>query len=289
MKLKYVLQDLARHPWAILPGKLEAIMEVVGHHAAGRPGVAFEAAAPRVPLAQGGVAVIPVVGVISQRMNMMSAFSGGTSTDLLAQQIDQAAGDPNVKGIVLDVDSPGGSVYGVAEVADRIFRARETKRVVAVANSLMASAAYWIGTAAEEVFVTPGGEAGSVGVVAAHLDASQALEAEGLKYTLVTAGKYKAEGNEFAPLDPEAQAFLQSRVDDYYEMFTKAVARHRGTTADAVRSGFGEGRVVGAKQAVALGMADRIGTLQDAIIRAGQRRATRTDDRARAVRLLALD
>jgi len=280
-----VLQDLARHPWALLPAKLEAMLEVIGWHASGQPVPRYEAAAPRTPLTAGGIAILPVYGLIGQRMNMLSEMSGGTSTDLLATQLDQALKDPSVKGIVLDVDSPGGNVYGVPELSSRIAEARGQKRIVAVANSLAASAAYWIASAADELFVTPSGEAGSIGVVSVHLDASQALEAEGLNYTLVSAGKFKTEGHPYGPLEAEAQAHLQSRVDEYYDMFVKAVARNRATSPDAVRTGFGEGRVVGAKEAVQLGMADRIGTLQDAITRAGQR-LVRTEDRARAVALL---
>ena len=285
MKLQHVMQEVARDPWAILPGKLEAILDVVRVHAAGGQLPKYEAAAARGPQVAGGVAVVPVYGIISQRMNMMTAMSGGTSTDLLAAQLDQLVADPAVKGIVLDVDSPGGSVYGVQELGDRILAARGVKRIVAVANAQAASAAYWLASAAEEIFVTPSGEVGSVGVIAAHVDSSLAQEAEGMKWTLVTAGKYKAEMSDLVPLASEARDYMQSRVDDYYRAFVGAVAKGRGTTPDAVRAGFGEGRMVGAKDAVRLGMADRVGTLADAIVRAGQRPRT-TDDRTRALRQL---
>jgi ClpP class serine protease len=116
----------------------------------------------------------------------------------------------------------------VSELADEIVSARAQKPVVAIANSLAASAAYWIGCSASEFYVTPGGEIGSIGVWQAHFDYSQAFVTKGVTVTLISAGKYKVEGNPYVPLDEKAQGFMQSRVDDYYASFTKAVARWRG-------------------------------------------------------------
>ncbi|WP_052688249.1 S49 family peptidase [Xanthomonas sp. MUS 060] len=151
---------------------------------------------------------------------------------------------------------------------------------MAVANSLAASAAYWIGCAAGELYVTPGGEVGSIGVWQAHFDYSQALAADGVTPTLISAGKYKVEGNPYGPLDEQALGFMQSRVDDYYgarvhqsrrqgawpadcqrarwhgpgpctrrRRFTKAVAKGRGQPIASVRDGMGQGRVLGADAA----------------------------------------
>jgi len=173
--------------------------------------------------------------------------------------------------VVLDVDSPGGAVNGVEELADEMLRARGQKPVVAVANTLAASAAYWIATAADEVVVTPSGEVGSIGVFAVHEDFSAALEAAGIRVSLVSAGKYKMEGNPYEPLGDEGRAALQERVDDYYGMFVGAVARGRGVAAKDVREGFGQGRLVGARQAVELGMADRVATLDETLDRVARR------------------
>jgi signal peptide peptidase SppA len=158
-------------------------------------------------------------------------------------------------------------VYGVAELASEIVKARAQKPVVAVANSLAASAAYWIGCAASEFYVTPGGEVGSIGVWQAHFDYSKALEEEGVKTTLVSAGKFKVEGNPYVPLDPQAQAFMQSRVDDYYNAFIQAVAVGRGVSVDDVRNGMGEGRVLGADAALAQRMVDGIASFDDVLAR----------------------
>lgn len=273
-------------PWAILPGKLATIMDLLRFRAEGGRLTAEEiqqrigAAREPVRSSGGGVAVIPVFGVISQRMSMMSEMSGGTSTERIAGAIRQALSDPAVGSIVLQIDSPGGGVYGVAELADAIYKARGQKPIVAVADSMAASAAYWIAASADEIVVTPSGEVGSIGVFAAHEDVSQMLEGAGVKINLISAGKYKTEGSPYEPLGEEARAAMQSRVNDYYTLFTKAVARGRGVSLDAVRSGFGEGRVVGAQAAVKAGMADRVDTIDATIQRLAGGRSARNGQRA---------
>lgn len=113
--------------------------------------------------------------------------------------------------------------------------------------------------------MTPGGEVGSIGVWQAHFDYSQALAAEGVTPTLISAGTYKVEGNPYAPLEPEAQAFMQSRVDDYFLAFSKAVAKGRGVPIAQVHNGMGQGRVLGADAALEQKMVDGIVTLDEAI------------------------
>jgi ClpP class serine protease len=143
----------------------------------------------------------------------------------------------------------------------------------------MASAAYYIGSAADEVVVTPGGEVGSIGVFMAHQDLSAALEQEGVKITLISAGKFKTEANPFESLSDEAKAALQKTVNVYYESFVNAVAKGRDAKASEVRNGYGQGRMVTAKEAVLLGMADRIETLDETIgrlARGGFRRKNRS-------------
>lgn len=163
---------------------------------------------------------------------------------------------------------------------------------MAIANHLAASAAYWIGSAADELVVTPSGEVGAIGVFAAHEDISKSLEMEGIAISLISAGKYKTEGNPYEPLSDEARAAIQAEVDGYYDMFVKAVARNRGVKPADVRGGFGEGRVVRAQQAVSLGMADRIATLDETIERLQRGSARKpgasadTDFRRRRMRLI---
>ncbi len=273
MKNHLLVAQFLATPWALMPERLSALTSVLSRWSQGRPAsdaAKFQVQTDRVlrdtrkqtsaAISGGGIAVIPIYGVITQRGNMVDDVSGPgmVSTQLVAHLLSQAVADEAVSQILLDIDSPGGSVYGVSELGDAILSARSQKPVVAIANSLAASAAYWIGSQASEFYVTAGGEVGSIGVWQAHFDYSQALAAEGVIPTLISAGKFKVEGNPYAPLDEEAQAFMQSRVDDYYAAFTKAVARGRGVSIAQVRDGMGQGRVLGADAALANHMVDGI-------------------------------
>lgn len=215
------------------------------------------------------MAVVPVQGTISPRMSVLAESSGGVSLDRLTQTFRQAVNDPQVDSVVLDIHSPGGSVYGVQEFADEVFRARTVKPILAVANAEAASAAYWIGSAANEFSVIPSGLVGSIGVIAVHDDWSKAMETAGVKSTYIISSKFKAEGNPDEPLTDEGRAAMQKLVDDYDAKFTKAVARNRAVSVATVRKDFGEGRVMTSEDALRAGMVDRIGTFDQAVIRAG--------------------
>jgi signal peptide peptidase SppA len=165
----------------------------------------------------------------------------------------------------MDVDSPGGSVFGVHELSQKIFEARGRKPIVAIANSEAYSAGYYVASAADELWVTPTGMVGSIGVLSMHVDWSKSNEQQGLGVTYIHAGKYKVEGNADAPLDKESRAEMQRHVDRYYRMFVESVARNRATTVERVESEFGQGRIVGAQDAMRRGMADRVGTLEEAV------------------------
>ena len=270
----YVLQAFMQTPWAILPSKLAALEEIMIRHISGEKLEAEEiqariqGAAIRPPDRQvRSVAVLPLFGTIIPRADYFEEASGATSAESFGKQFDKLVKDPNVDAIVIDVNSPGGQVGGIQEVSQQIYDARGTKPIIASANQLMASAAYWIGTAADELVVSPSGEVGSIGVFAVHQDMSAALEDAGLKLSIISAGRYKVEGNPYEPLTEEARGAIQASVNDFYDAFVNDIARNRGVNSDAVRNGFGEGRVVGARQAVDLGMADRIETLNETIDR----------------------
>lgn len=274
MNYQHIAKLVTEMPWAITPEKFATIRELLGMRFAGAKLTADEiqerigaADARRSSVRNGSVAVLPVYGVLMQRVDMLSEMSGGTSIERLGKAFRQMASDPNVGTIVLDVDSPGGGVYGIAEFADEIFNARNDKRIVAVANSMAASAAFWIATAADELVVTPGGEVGSIGVYMVHEDWSGAYEQAGVTPTLIKYGEHKAEGIDIEPLTQDARDYFQKRVDDYGEMFTAAVAKYRKTDTSKVKREFGQGRVVGAKEAVRLGMADRVESLQATLAR----------------------
>lgn len=216
---------------------------------------------------RGDIAVMSLTGVVSQRSEIFMEFFGGVSTEQFGTELDSLVKDNRVGAIVLDVDSPGGDVAGVSELSKTIFEARGSKPIIAVANSMAASAAYWIASAADKVFVTPGGQVGSVGVLAIHQDISALLESEGVKMTIVSAGEFKDEGNPYEPLGDEAHAEIQRRVDDYYGMFVGDLARNRGVSRKTVLSDFGQGRMLGAAAAVKAGMADRVATLDETLAR----------------------
>ena len=280
MNKQLLLSEFLTTPWALMPERLQAMSGILTRWSAGESPsdeTLFQVNTDRVlrdtrkqmaAASTGtGIAVLPLYGVVTQRGNMVDDISGpgSTSTQQFTSVLRQMLTDDTVGQILIDIDSPGGSVYGVSELASEIVKARAQKPVIAVANSLAASAAYWIGCSASEFYVTPGGEVGSIGVWQAHFDYSKALEEEGVKPTLISAGKFKVEGNPYVPLDEQAQAFMQSRVDDYYNAFIEAVAKGRGVSVADVRTGMGEGRVLGAEAALAAGMVDGIATFDDVL------------------------
>jgi signal peptide peptidase SppA len=268
VKYERILKAISDTVWMIHQPKLEEIIGVIEARAAG---VSLDAdyfqqidARRKAHLGtQGRVHVMGLHGTISQRPSLFA--SGGTSTDEFGREFNGALRDPDVGAILIDADTPGGSVFGVHETSEMIYRARGQKPVVAIANSEAYSAGYYLASAADELWVTPTGMVGSVGVVATHIDYSQQNEALGIAVTYITQGQYKVEGNPDAPLEKEARAELQRHVDRYYGMFVQSVARNRGTTVEKVESDFGQGRIVGAESAMKRGMVDRIGTIEDAV------------------------
>jgi capsid assembly protease len=231
----------------------------------------------------GSVVVLPLYGLISQRSDWASYFFGGTTIEGFTAQFRQALADPNVTAIIIDVDSPGGSVSGVDELAAEIYAARGKKTIVAISNTLNASAALYISSAAGELVVMPSSLTGSIGVYNTHEDDSEYLAKLGIKITLVSAGKFKVEGNQFEPLDAVGLAAAQALVDGYYAAFVKAIAKFRGVKVAEVTGGFGEGRVLMAADAVASGMADRVGTLDSVLAKFGVKRPIETTSYAAIV------
>lgn len=273
MRYQHVAHYLMSTVWAIWPPKLAAMLDGLAFIASGGEYSPAEieaiiGARPKQPEKQSAaVGVLSLRGVISHRADMLTESSGGTSVERFTGELRTFLADPRVGAILLDVDSPGGSVSGVEELAGEIYDARKTKPIVASVNSMAASAAYWIASAASEISVTPSGEVGSIGVIAAHEDMTGRMAKLGIATTLITAGKYKAEANPYEPLTDEAREYIQGQVDDYYGMFIRAVARGRKVTQAAVKGGYGEGRMVLAKDALRLGMVDRIETMDETLRR----------------------
>ena len=230
--------------------------------AAGRDGQA--------PEPKAGVAVIPIVGTIVHRAEQADDVSapGAVSAARLRSMIRSAANDESISAVVLDIESPGGSVDGVEEAAAEVYRLSQIKPVAAVANAYAASAAYWIASQASEVVVTPSGEVGSIGVYTLHEDDTALLEAMGVKIDVIRGGTHKIEANPFEPLSEEARAAIQESVDNYYRTFVGAVARGRGIKVSELRKApHGNGRMVLARQAVEVGLADRVETIDETVSR----------------------
>lgn len=209
-----------------------------------------------------GVLQIPVKGVLLANLSLAyGAYATGYV--YIRRALERGLADPAVKGIALVCDSPGGEVAGNFDLVDAIYRARAVKPIRAFAHERAYSAAYSIASAAETITVSRTGGVGSIGVVTSHTDASAALEREGLKITFIYAGKHKVDGNATEPLPPEVKARWQVRIDELMTVFVDAVARNRAMDAEAVRAT--EALTYTASQALEAGLADAIGSLEDAV------------------------
>ena len=257
--------------WAILPEYFEHMQAILRSESPSPVGrrqddgaiVAVTKPGPK----SGRVAQISITGSITRRSSMWSDYFGGASVEATLTALRNVAADPDVKTVLLNIDSPGGTVDGLPELAAEIRTLRESKHIVALANSLAASAAYWLAAQADEVVATPEALVGSIGVFTAHQDWSAMMERMGVKTTYIHAGKYKVESNPDEPLTDEAREHLQGIVDEAYGLFVNDVAKGRGVSAATVRSDYGEGRVLTAKDAKAAGLIDRIAGYHETVAR----------------------
>ena len=272
--MSFDLKALNGSLWLMEPHRLKLAVQRALHlpcpsprdlvaYRAERLALAREAASKAIKSQKGKVGVVPIWGPVEQRMSDRLWKNGGTSTEEVGVALDALLADNSVSAIVLHVDSPGGSAYGTQELSDKIYAAREQKVVHAIADSMAASAGYWIASAANSLSVTPGGDVGSVGVYAMHIDESKALEGEGIKVTAIHAGKYKVEGAWWDPLGEDARANFQAEVDHTYGKFVSALARNRGVGKKRVEEDFGQGRLLNAEKALEAGMVDKILTFQE--------------------------
>ena len=267
--------DVLNSPWAIMPDTLAEIRDLYERHAHGA-NIDILAAEQRLGKAfnnnykslvnDGGVGILAIEGVLAKKMNMFAEISGGTSTQLLQRDFAIAMQDPEINSILLLIDSPGGEVTGTQEFCDQIFAARGQKPIVAVCEGVMASAAYWLGSAADEVYISAlTAQVGSIGVLATHTDTSKAEENRGVKVTEISAGKYKRVASEHAPLSTEGRADLQDKVDQIYTVFVDDIARNRGVSSEKVLSEMADGRLFIGQKAIDAGLVDGKRTAQQAV------------------------
>lgn len=267
--------DILHAPWAISPHKLGEIQAIYATHLRGDK-IDIEAIEKRLgrPLdnspkgyeVRDGVALIALDGVLAKRANLFSQISGGTSTQLAGRDIRAAAADPDVKAIILAIDSPGGTVDGTQTLASEIAAAGASKPIVSWASGLMASAAYWAGSAAQGIYIADmTTQVGSIGVVAQHVDTSAADKAAGVTKTDVYAGKFKRIATGNAPLSEDGAAYLQAQVDYMYSLMVGDIAANLGVSVEQVLQDMADGRVFMGQQAIDAGLVDGVSTL-DALV-----------------------
>ncbi|MFN6339682.1 MAG: S49 family peptidase [Cyanobacteriota bacterium] len=258
--------DVLYSPWAILPEHLAQMQEIYAARIRGERLEAGRSAPLAGPVPggyeiQNGVAIIPVRGAIAQRMSLMQDVSGGTSSDLLARDIRAAADDKKAKAILLHIDSPGGTVAGTEAAASVLFQARQAKPTAALSDGVIASAAYWIASAASQIYVgSQVDRLGSIGVVATHRNIAEMEKAAGIQTTEITAGKYKRIASQYGPLTESGRKSIQDEVDAIYKIFVDTVADYRSITIDKALA-MADGKVFIGQQAIDIGLADGFSSL----------------------------
>lgn len=263
--------DLLSSPWAMQSKVLEEIQSIYSTHLKGEK-IDFEAIEKKLgkPLENSqkqyvidkGVAVLAIDGMIAPKANLFTRVCGGASSDLIVQQIEGALADRKVDSILLVIDSPGGSVFGVAEAAKVIKEAAATKPIVTVSDANLASAAYWIGSSANAVYITgPVVNVGSIGVVATH----NYRPNSNAQTTEIVAGAYKRMATSSAPLTEDGKAYLQDQVDQIYQVFVDAVADNLGTTADHVLTSMADGKIFIGQKAIDAGLVHGMASIDELI------------------------
>jgi signal peptide peptidase SppA len=268
LNLPHVAARVFGTPLMIARAKLEVILGVLAPRLAGgavEPIDTEADPAPMISVTAERIAVVSVIGTLVSRSGYLDAASGLVSYGDIAEAIAEAMSNPAVRGVVLDVDSPGGEAGGLFDLVEQIGAIRDAsaKPLWAVANESALSAAYGIASTADRLYVTRTGEVGSIGVVAVHVDESGADAKAGLAWTFVFAGIQKVDGNAHEPLSERARATIQADIDRLYSEFCALVSVNRGLTSEAARGT--NAAIYRGELAIRAGLADRLGTLDLAI------------------------
>jgi HK97 family phage major capsid protein len=271
------LEFLLTEHWAILPEFLERMVRVAARDAPPAEAVASEFGIKlentRTVSVREGIATIPVTGPLFRYANLFTALSGATSYEVLATDFTTALNDPSIEGILLAIDSPGGEVNGTSEVAELIYRGRGEKPILAHVSGLGASAAYWIASAADEVYAADTALLGSIGVIATFVDDSEWLEREGIQVIEIVSSQ--SPHKSLDPSDKGGRERIQRTVDELAAVSIKSVARNRGVSAAEVIENFGKGDILVGRSAVRAGLADQLATYEDVLARCHKRRRAR--------------
>lgn len=215
---------------------------------------------------ENGTAVIAIRGRLLNRdlPDWLCEMVGATTYPSLQRQAAEAAADTSVKRVLLDVNSGGGQVSGVAETAEALVALSKVKPVTTYAGDTMASAAYWLGSVGGNITMSKGGVAGSIGVIGVHYSDKKALEQEGITPTVIRSGVNKHLGHQHEELSAEALASIQKEMDFHHGRFIDAVAEHRGIPR-ATAALVSDGRCFYGSEAVDVGLVDRIGTFAECL------------------------
>lgn len=246
MSYPHIYHKVFNEPWLIEPSAHRAICTALANHQSeplieGDPRFrdSVKVMGQDVKLdyfhRMGTIARVPIEGIIGKHMSLMETICGGCDLAVVQKGLEQAIADPDIETIVLDINSPGGTVTGVPEFAAMVRRAREVKQVFTFTETLMCSAAMWIGAQAEMIFATPSARVGSIGVYRTWLDDSAALAQDGLKRELFEAGAHKAAG--LRPITEEERALFQAEVDQIHADFKAEVLSQRPGVPDTAMQG----------------------------------------------------
>ena len=263
----YLMSRLVGTPLLIAKPKLDVILDVMHRKLSGQAMQSPQQSLHHggFSFAEGGVAIIPVMGTLVRRSSLMSAESGLTSYHHIETMVEDAFADPAVNAVLLEIDSCGGEAGGVFDLAEKLRRlARSSRKPMwAVADEAALSAAYAIATAADQIWLTRTAEVGSIGVVAVHTDQSAADKEMGFSYSFIHAGRHKIDANPHEPLSDSVRDSIQQDVDALHQQFAALVAGHRNLSPDVVLGT--EAAVYRGQAAITAGLADRVGTLAEAL------------------------
>lgn len=257
--MRNILKAMGIYPWAIVQSELEKIVAIAERSSdiealsAKQSGTLNNAHKVEI---RDGIAIIPIVGSIFRYANLFTEISGATSTQILSLDFNTALNDKEVKGILLNIDSGGGQANGISELSSMIFNAKGMKPIKAYIGGSGASAAYWIGSSADEVIINDTGVAGSIGAMLSFDDDTEKKEKEGVKEVKIISS--------ISPLK-NSDSELQSLVDSLGNIFVENVARNRGTTSENVKLNYGKGGLFVGQEAVNAGLADKVGTFEEVL------------------------
>jgi ClpP class serine protease len=255
--------ELSGRPWALHRETFESLIRSAD--TAG-PGIKLPAQPSRKRV-EDGVAIIDIAGVITPRASILSMLFGGMDLQTIQYEMDSALADSSVKKIMLNIDSPGGAVAGVSEMADRIFAARSIKPIEAFVSGMGASAAYWLAAAASRIVVSDTAMVGSIGVVGIAIDDRVRQGMQGITIHEIVSSTAPKKRPDLST--PEGRAVMQNGVDSLASVFTAKVATYRRVSENKVISDFGQGGVLVGIAAVRAGMADGIGTFESVATSSG--------------------